>query len=88
MQSVFVVGHLLQHLHVLAEGEEDAKFIGVCTAHENARRAFERPRLAPGFRDFPVLVADLGEGPDEGSGFYLKEHRLDSDGRESGFESV
>ena len=58
MRNVFVV----QHLHVLAEGDEDSKFIGVYSTHENARRAVERLRLAPGFRDFPALVADLGEG--------------------------
>jgi len=84
MQSVFVV----QHLHVLPEGQEDYKFIGVYTSHEKARRAVERLRLAPGFRDFPVLVADLGEGLGEGSGFYLNEHQLDSDAWASGFETV
>lgn len=86
MQSVFVV----QHLHVLseAEGEEDCKFIGVYTSHENARLAVERLRLAPGFRDFPDLVADLGKGPGEGSGFYLNEHRLDANDWSSGFETV
>ena len=84
MRNVFVV----QHLHVLAEGDEDSKFIGVYSTHENARRAVERLRLAPGFRDFPALVADLGEGTGDGSGFYLNEHRLDSDDWASGFETV
>jgi hypothetical protein len=84
MPSVFVV----QHLHVLPEGEEDSKFIGVYSSHENARRAVERMRLAPGFRNFPSLVADLGEGPGDGSGFYVNEHRLDSDDWASGFETV
>ncbi len=84
MQSVFV----LQHLHVLAEGEEDCKFIGVYTSLENARRAMERLSSAPGFRDFPELVADPGAGSGQGSGFYLNEHRLDADGWSSGFETV
>ena len=84
MQSVFTV----QHLHVLSEGEEDYKFIGVYTSHNNARLAVERLRLAPGFRDFPDLVADLGKGSGEGSGFYLNEHRLDVDDWSSGFETV
>ncbi len=84
MPSVFVV----QHLHVLPEGEEEYKFIGVYTSHANARHAVERLRRAPGFRDFPALVADLGEGPGDGSGFYLNEHQLNSDGWASGFETV
>ena len=84
MQSVFV----LQHLHLFSDHEEDCKIIGVYSSHENARRAVERLRLAPGFRDFPALVSDLGQGPGEGSGFYLDEHLLDSDGWTSGFETA
>ena len=84
MQSVFVV----QHLHVMRDGEENYKFIGVYSSHENARRAVGRLRLAPGFRDFPALVADLGEGSGEGSGFYLDKYRLDEDNWTSGFETV
>lgn len=50
--------------------------------------AVERLRLQPGFRDLPALVADLGVGAAEGSGFYLDEHRLDEDGWAEGFVSV
>ena len=84
MPNVFV----LHHLHVLAEDDEDYKFIGVYSSHTEALRAVERLRQAPGFREFPALVADLGQGPAEGSGFYLNEHQLDQDGWASGFETV
>ena len=83
-QSVFV----LQHLHVHAEVEEDWKFIGVYGSHDSAVRAVERLRLQPGFRDFPALVANLGVGIGEGSGFYLDEHRLDEDSWAEGFVTV
>ena len=83
-QSVFV----LQHLHVHAEDEEDYKFIGVYGSHESALRAVERLRTQPGFRDFPALVANLGVGTAEGSGFYLDEHRLDEDSWAEGFVTV
>ena len=83
-QSVFV----LQHLHVLSEDEEEDKFIGVYSSRESALRAVDRLRLQPGFRDFPALVADLGVGPAEGSGFYLNEVRLDQDSWPEGFVTV
>ena len=82
--SVFV----LQHLHVLAEDEEDSKLIGVYGSHDSALRAIERLRLQPGFRDFPALVANLGVGTAEGSGFYLDEYRLDEDNWAEGFVSL
>lgn len=84
MQSVYV----LQHLHVFSEGDEDYKFIGVYSSHSEALRAVERLRLTPGFRDLPALVADLGQGPAEGSGFYLNRHRLDEDDWAEGFDTV
>lgn len=83
MQTVFV----LQHLHLLPDGEEDIKLIGVYSSRESALRAVDRLRLMPGFRDLPALVADLGEGPGEGSGFYLDPYTLDVDGWAEGFET-
>lgn len=38
MKKVFVV----QHVHELEEGNEDVKFVGVYSTHENAREAVER----------------------------------------------
>jgi len=84
VQSVFV----LQHLHVFSLEDEDYKFIGVYSSHDSARRAVDRLRLQPGFRDFPALVADIGAGPAEGGGFYLNEHRLDEDSWQEGFVTV
>ena len=84
MQTVFV----LQHLHVHSDNEEDNKFIGVYSSRESALRAVDRLRLEPGFLDFPALVADLGNGPCEGSGFYLDEYELDADNWAEGYVTL
>lgn len=81
MQPVFV----LQHVRVLSDAEEDVKLIGVYSSRDSALQAVNRLRSLPGFRDFPTLVADLGDGPCEGSGFYLDKHLLDADSWPEGF---
>jgi hypothetical protein len=82
MKSVFIV----QHLHVLAEGREDIKFIGAYRSSKAAHAAIGRLSLQPGFRNHPRLI-----NPDEDdyeSGFYLDEYELDKDHWAEGFATV
>ena len=44
---------LLWHIHPLDDGRDDEKLIGVYSTEELARRAIERRRDQPGFRDCP-----------------------------------
>lgn len=62
MTSVYV----LQHVHELADGTEDVKFIGVYSSQQNAQAAAERLRPAVGFADTP-------------DGFHIDEYRIDHD---------
>ena len=73
IQSVFV----LQHLHVLPNGEEDVKLIGVYRSADAARSAVERLRTQPGFRDHPRIV-DPKEDKDE-QGFHIGKYPLNED---------
>jgi hypothetical protein len=83
MATVFVV----QHLHVLPQGEEDVKLIGVYSTQSSAIAAVERLREAPGFREFPELV-DASNAPTGTQGFYVDEYSLDLDYWPEGFETV
>jgi hypothetical protein len=83
MNTVFVI----QHLHVLPQGEEDFKLIGVYSTRAKALAAIERLREAPGFRDFPELV-DPANSPTGAQGFYVDEFPLDLDHWSEGFETV
>lgn len=49
MSNVFVV----MHTHMLPDGEEDDKMIGVYATHADAQAAIVRARLRPGFSDCP-----------------------------------
>lgn len=71
MASVFV----LQHVHAVADGDEDVKLIGVYSSRENADAAAARLRDQPGFADAP-------------DGFHVDEYRLDQDHWAEGFVSV
>jgi hypothetical protein len=77
MQDVF----LLQHLHVLPSGEEDAKVIGVYRSRAAAEAAVGRLQSQPGFRDHPNIV-------DEGSGFYIGKYPLDKGHWPEGYVTV
>jgi hypothetical protein len=44
---------LVQHVHVLDDGEEDVKTIGIYSTREAAERAVERLKAQPGFREAP-----------------------------------
>ena len=62
MTSVFV----LQHVHEMADGAENVKFIGVYSSRQKAQEAVKRLSGVPGF----------SEAPD---GFHVDEYRLDED---------
>ncbi len=82
MQSVY----LLQHLHVLADGKEDSKIIGIYSSRGAALAAIDRVKTQSGFSDFPRLIDPLSE--DEVDGFYIDEYVLDQDYWVEGFTSV
>jgi len=79
MRTVFI----LQHVHVLPDGEEDVKLIGVYRTHEAAYAAIERLIVQPGFCEHPRLLNPSVD--DEGSGFTLDEYELDKDHWIEGF---
>lgn len=82
MKSAF----LLQHLHVISEGNEDVKTIGVYATREDAIDAIARLSLQPGFSEFPKLI-DLLEG-DEKSGFYIDKYEIGKDHWVEGYVTI
>jgi hypothetical protein len=66
---------LVQHVHILDDGEEDVKTIGVYSTREAAQQAVDRVRLQPGFRDAP-------------DGFSVDLYWLDQDCWEDGFVTL
>ena len=58
--------YVLQHEHVMEDGREDVKFIGVYSSREHAQAAIARLSQAPGFSD----ALD---------GFHIDEYQLDKD---------
>jgi hypothetical protein len=79
MTTVFIV----QHLHVLPDGQEDLKIIGAYRSAELAHAAIQRLRDQPGFRDHPQLIDPLVDQEEEG--FYLDRYELDKDHWTQGF---
>ena len=78
--------YLLQHLHVLPNGEDDVKVIGVYSSKEAARAAVDRLKYQPGFCDFPRIVnVDTDEQID---GFYIDEYVVDQDHWQEGYEAL
>lgn len=71
MKSVFV----LQHVHSLASGDDNVKFIGVYSSRENAKSALTRIANASGF----------AEDPD---GFHIDEYRIDQDHWVEGYVAI
>ncbi|MFL6235847.1 MAG: serine kinase [Thermoanaerobaculia bacterium] len=69
--------HLLQHLHILANGEESIKIIGVYSSRNAGLAAIERLKTQPGLSDFPRLIDPLID--EDVSGFYIDEYELDQD---------
>jgi len=60
---------LLEHLHVLADGEDEVKTIGIYASAEDARAAVERLKNQPGFRDHPRIV--IPEVDAQRNGFHI-----------------
>ena len=81
MESAF----LLQHLHVLPDGSEDLKVIGIYASMESAMSAIERLKSQPGFSDFPDLIDPSTDS--EPSGFYIDKYILNQDHWSEGFIS-
>jgi hypothetical protein len=66
---------VVQHLHVLDDGEEDVKFIGVYSTRDAALLAVGRLGLKPGFRETP-------------EGFSIDPYTLDEDSWQDGYSTV
>jgi hypothetical protein len=66
--------YVLQHVYERADGDEEAKFIGVYTSADLATKASERLRSQPGFREHP-------------DGFQISVYELDKDHWTEGFIS-
>jgi len=66
---------LLWHVHEMADGDDDEKFIGVYRTESDARDAIERVRDQPGFRDCP-------------EGFRYETYKLGKDNWTEGYVTV
>jgi len=67
--------YVLQHVHSLADGEEDVKVIGVYSSRENAETAITRLGQAPGFADAM-------------DGFHIDEYQVDKDQWAEGYSTL
>ena len=68
---------VVQHLHVLADGSEDVKLIGVYSSLPRTRAAVERLGRMPGFSEYPGIVDPDAEG--DGQGFHVDAYVVDKD---------
>lgn len=82
MNTVFVV----QHLHLLPDGEECIKLIGVYRSRDAADAAVARLSIQPGFSIHPTIIAP--ELTDDVEGFYIEEYELDKDHWAEGFVTM
>lgn len=82
MESVFVV----QHLHVLSDGTDDVKFVGVYRTRGTAQAAVERLNGLPGFCDHPDLVDPTS--CNDRNGFYIDEYQVDIDHWTEGYVTI
>ncbi len=80
LASVFV----LEHLHILPNGEESWKRIGIYSSHSEAVAAIERVNIQPGFADYPKLMDRL----EDENGFHIDEYPLNKDHWEEGYATV
>lgn len=67
--------YVLMHIHEFDSEREDIKTIGAYSSRENAEKAIERLKLAPGFRD-------------TSGGFMISELPLDKDHWIDGYATV
>lgn len=77
--ALFMAGSMrvfvLQHVHVINDGEEDVQLIGVYSTRELAEQAVARLRSQPGFCDTP-------------EGFSIDEYPVDQDHWTEGYVTV
>ena len=66
---------LVEHVHVLEDGEESVKTVGVYSSRQTAQQAVERLSLQPGFRDAT-------------EGFTIDLYWLDQDCWQDGYATV
>ena len=67
--------YVLQHIHVMDDGAEDVKLVGVYSTWENAQAAIKRLGQAPGFLDAPA-------------GFHIDEYQVDRDQWVEGYTTL
>ena len=67
--------YVLQHVHLLAGGEEDIKLIGVYSSLENAQSAIARLTQLSGFLETP-------------DGFSIDEYQVDKDQWVEGYSTL
>ena len=67
--------YLLQHVHLLEDGAEDVKVIGVYSSREKANATITRLSQAPGFREAT-------------DGFHIDEYQLDKDQWVEGYSTL
>lgn len=77
---------MIQHVHVLPDGNDDAKFIGVYRSVESAREAIDRLKSQPSSREFPRIIDPLVD--DDRSGFHINPYELGKDHWSEGFATV
>ena len=66
---------LLWHTHLMDDGEEDSKLLGVYSSDSNARARLETARLLPGFSDAQ-------------EGFLIEPYELDHDEWQEGYVTI
>ena len=72
MRKVFV----LHHIHLIPEGDEDLKILGIYSSDSLARQAVSRFNKQSGFCDLPNIVAP---GSESDEGFHISAFDLDID---------
>ena len=82
MTSVF----LPEHLHVMNDGEESVKTLGIYSSRDAALAAVERFRVLPGLRDIPNMADHDKPGPAEG--FCIDEYKINQDSWTEGYVTV
>lgn len=63
--------YMVEHLHILYDGVEDIKFLGVFSTKEKAEKAIQMLSKQPGFKDFPKIIDDNDIENDVIEGFYI-----------------
>jgi hypothetical protein len=82
MKSAFIV----QHLHILPNGEENVKMIGLYASRNDAIAAATRLGSEPGFCDHPKIVNfDVDS---DMQGFQIEEYEIGKDHWKKGYVTV